>query len=404
MPRPLNRKIILGAGCVALFFPGAFVFGFPGVMAGQWQAFFNVNKAQIGRLMFYILAGTGCSMYLAGKLIEKFEPRFIILTGNLMCSSAMIFVARASSMDQVYLWAFIEGFFCGFVYIPCLSIFQEIFPKSRGFVTGVLNLTFGGAAAVMSPVFAWVLLWRGYAISCYTAAFASILAGAAAFFFIEVTNVETIDSGPEFSSLPLSLVNTLKLPSFWLLWVVWALAGASGISLIVLASSFGKHLGYGIRQYVYILTAFNVLNGIGRIICGRLADKYSKQKIMASIFSMAGIAYLLMPCSGSIYFVSFLACFVGLAFGGLFTVSAPLVTEVFGLENFGRIFGLVFTAYGFLAGFLGPWMSGMILDATGSDYRIVFAIFAVFYFVSSILILRISRPEKIWGKINEASC
>ena len=378
MSQPLNRKIILGAGCVALFFPGAFVFGFPGVMAGQWQDFFNANNAQIGRIMFYILAGTGCSMYIAGRLMEKITPRLIILTGNLVCSSAMFFVARASSMDQVYLWAFIEGFFCGFVYIPCLSIFQGIFPGSRGLMTGVLNLTFGGAAAVMSPVFAWILLSRGYGASCYTAASASIIAGIAAFFFINVPKVETTDCGPEVSAQSLSFVNTLKLPSFWLLWVVWALAGASGISLIVLASSFGRHLGYGIRQYVYILTAFNVLNGIGRIICGRLADKYSKQRIMASIFSMAGLAYLIMPYSGSIYFVSFLACFVGLAFGGLFTVSAPLVTEVFGLENFGRIFGLVFTAYGFLAGFLGPWMSGMILDATGSDYRIVFAILQCF--------------------------
>ncbi len=404
MPQPFNKKIILGAGCLALFFPGAFVFGFPGVMAGQWQAFFHVNKAQIGRIMFYILAGTGCSMYIAGRLMERFTPRLIILVGNLACSSAMIFVARASSMEQVYLWAFIEGFFCGFVYIPCLSIFQGIFPGARGFVTGILNLTFGGAAAVMSPVFAWVLLFRGYGTACYTAAFASIFAGIAAFFFIKIPKAATKDCRSEISAPPsLSLINTLKQPSFWLLWVVWALAGASGISLIVLASSLGKHLGYGIRQYVYILTAFNVLNGIGRIICGRLADKYCKQKIMACIFSMAGLAYMLMAYSGSIYFVSFLACFVGLAFGGLFTVSAPLVTEVFGLENFGRIFGLVFTAYGFLAGFLGPWMSGMILDATGSDYRIVFTIFAAFYFVSSILIMKISRPEKIWRKINEAS-
>ncbi len=404
MSRFFNKKIILGAGCLALFFPGAFVFGFPGVMAGQWQAFFHVNKAQIGRIMFYILAGTGCSMYLAGKLLEKLTPRLIILTGNLACSSAMIFVARASSMDQVYLWAFIEGFFCGFVYIPCLSIFQGIFPGSKGLVTGILNLTFGGSSAVMSPVFAWVLLSWGYGTACYTAAFASLFAGIAAFFVIKVPDVEKGYCGPEFSAPPLSLINTFKLHSFWLLWVVWALAGASGISLIVLASSFGRHLGYGIRQYIYILTAFNVLNGIGHIICGRLADQYRKQKIMACIFSMAGLAYILMPYSDNIYVVSFLACFVGLAFGGLFTVSAPLVTEVFGLENFGRIFGLVFTAYGFLAGFLGPWMSGMILDATGSDYRIVFTIFAVFYFVSTILIMKISRPEKIWGKINEATC
>ncbi len=387
---------------MALFFPGAFIFGFPGVMAGHWQAFFHVNKAQIGRLMFYVLAGTGCSMYLAGKLMEKICPRLVILGGSLACSSAMIFAAQVSSMSQVYMWAFAEGFFCGFVYIPCLGVFQGIFPENKGLVTGMLNLTFGGAAAVMSPVFAWLLLSYGYGMSCYAAGSVSVVTGSAAFFLMGNMKVKTGKSG--FSIPQLSFIKTLKLPSFWFLWSVWALAGASGISLIVLASSFGKHLGYGIRQYVYILTAFNVLNGIGRIICGRLADMYSKQKIMAFIFSMAGFAYIAMPYSGNIYSASFLACFVGLAFGGLFTVSAPLVTEVFGLENFGRIFGLVFTAYGFLAGFLGPWMSGMILDATDSDFRIVFAIFAVFYFVSSFLIMKVSIVCETGEKINEPSC
>ena len=112
------------------------------------------------------------------------------------------------------------------------------------------------------------------------------------------------------------------------------------------------------------------------------------------VFLMAATAYAVMPFAQNLYIVSFLACFVGLAFGVLFTVSAPLVTDVFGMENFGRILGLVFTAYGFFAGFIGPWFSGMILDATDSNYYIVFWLFAVFYLISSVLIVRV-RPLQI---------
>jgi len=108
---------------------------------------------------------------------------------------------------------------------------------------------------------------------------------------------------------------------------------------------------------------------------------------------MASIAYFLMPHINHLYGISFLACFIGLAFGGLFTVSAPLVTEVFGLENFGKVFGLVFTAYGFIAGFLGPWFSGIILDASNSNFAMVFNMFAVFYIISSVLILRVKKIE-----------
>nr|NJM04786.1 OFA family MFS transporter [Desulfobacula sp.] len=376
---------------MAIFFPGSFVFGFPGVMASQWQTLFQVNKAEIGRLMFFILAGTGFSMYLAGKLQEKIPGRFIIFTGCLACSGAMVFVGRASSIIDVYIWAFWEGFFTAFVYIPCLTLYQKLFPENKGLVTGILNLTFGGSAAVMSPIFTYFLISKGYGVTANLAALVSVLLGAPVSLLIRIPGEDNRRAGHPVSTL--SLARTISLSPFRYLWCTWALAGAAGVSLIVLSSSFGARLGYGVTQYVYILTAFNILNGLGRLACGRLADRYPKQKILMTLYLMAAGAYFLMPHFQNLWLISFLACFIGLAFGGMFTVSAPLVTEVFGLENFGKVFGLVFTAYGFCAGFLGPWVSGLILDATGSDFRVVFTLFACFYLVSSLLVLKVKKQN-----------
>lgn len=385
-----DKKIILIFGCLAIFFPGAFVFGFPGVMAQEWQTLFHVNKAQIGRLMFFVLAGTGFSMVLAGRLQERINGRFIIFIGSFACAVAMFFVGQANTIGQVYVWAFIEGFFSGFVYIPCLTIFQNMFPDNRGLVTGLFNLTFGGSAAIMSPLFTWLLVSKGYGFTSGFAGVTALFFGALPAFFVKMPDGGNALEKQQSSRL--SLTTILRMPVFWFLWGVWALSGAAGVSMIVLSSAFGAHLGYGITQSVYILTSFNVLNGLGRLACGRLSDQYSKQTILRTIFLMAAGAYFLMPWFSHLYGISFLACFVGIAFGGLFTVSAPLVTEVFGLENFGMVFGLVFTAYGFFAGFLGPWLSGIILDMTDSNFKIVFSLFAVFYLVSSGLIRHVKKP------------
>ncbi len=386
-----NRKIILVFGCIVIFFPGAFVFGFPGVMASHWQEFFNVNREQIGKIMFFILAGTGCSMYLAGKLQEKIPGHYIIFTGSLVCSLAMVFAGMARTIGDIYIWAFIEGFFCGFVYIPCLTIFQKMFPENRGLITGIINLTFGGAAAVMSPVFTYLLISKGYVFTSNFSAVVAVFTGTGIALLIKLPKEHIHEAKQELSIL--TLKDIIKLQSFWRLWGIWAIAGAAGISLIVLASSFGEYSGYGITQYVYILTCFNVLNGIGRIICGRLADIYSKQKILMIVFVMASIAYALMPWFGNLYIICFLACFIGLAFGAMFTVSAPLVTEVFGLENFGKIFGMVFTAYGFFAGLLGPWLSGVILDISNLNFKIVFSMFSIFYLISVFLIAGVRKTS-----------
>jgi OFA family oxalate/formate antiporter-like MFS transporter len=268
-----------------------------------------------------------------------------------------------------------------------------MFPEKKGLITGVLNLTFGGSSAIMSPIYSYFLVSEGYHFTCGFAAVISLLLGTSVALFIRIPGEKKDQESQLISTL--SLKKILSLPQFWFLWFVWAMAGAAGVSLIVLSASFGRYLGYGIVQSVYILTCFNLLNGVGRLVCGRLADTYSKQYILMTVFLLAAAAYAVMPFFNQLWMVSFLACFVGLAFGVMFSVSAPLVTEVFGLENFGIIFGLVFTAYGFFAGCLGPWLSGVILDITDSNYQIVFIMFAVFYLISSVLILKVKKGSDV---------
>jgi OFA family oxalate/formate antiporter-like MFS transporter len=83
---------------------------------------------------------------------------------------------------------------------------------------------------------------------------------------------------------------------------------------------------------------------------------------------------------------------IGFAFGTLFSVSAPLVSDYFGLEHFGVIFGLIFTAYGFLAGLLGPSLSGYLLDLWG-NYGYVFYYLGTFSMVASLLMVFLKKPK-----------
>ena len=39
---------------VAIFWPGAFIFGFPGVMAPYWSQSFGVGRGAIGAIMFFV--------------------------------------------------------------------------------------------------------------------------------------------------------------------------------------------------------------------------------------------------------------------------------------------------------------------------------------------------------------
>ena len=396
MDSKLRRKNFILC-CVAIFFVGSFVFGLPGVMSSYWQETFGVGKEDVGRLMFFLLIGTGCSMYLTGKLQEKIKYHYLIFYGNLACSILMFCVGFAGSMIMVYIWAFFTGFFCGFVYIPVLTVVQRLYPENRGTSTGMVNMLFGGAAAIVSPVLTMMLISFGAVFMTSIAALLCLVISTTSSFIIRIPDLpeqkgnNTVAAEDRASIL--SFKETLKLRSFWLLWGVWAMAGAAGISMITLSASYGSYLGFSLDKYVWLLIGFSITNGLSRIVSGRLADFLSHQKILMVCFIVSGLAYLLLIFSSNLIVVSFLAAAVGIAFGSMFAVSAPLVSHCFGIINFGRIFGLVFTAYGFVAGFLGPWLSGFLLDMNFGGYTFVFLYLAIFYFISSLFIIKIKPVD-----------
>ena len=384
-----KRSLILLLGCMVIFFPGAFLFGFPGIMPGHWQANLGASKSDIGRIMFFILIGTGFSMYMAGKLQQRLPFHYLIFTGSLICSLVMFYAARAGSMIDIYAWGFIAGFFSGFIYVPALTVVQIIFLPKTGLPIGMINLTFGGAAALFSPVFSVLLIEKGPLAATDTAAWTALILGTSVALLVRIPRQEGETRPRARVSPSLNFKQTVRLKPFWYLWFAWAFAGASGISMIVLSSAIGQNLGFDMASYVYILTGFNIMNGAGRLICGRLADSLPKQKILMTCFLISASAYLMLCLSHHLLVVSCLAALVGLSFGAMFTVSAPLVSECFGLENFGPVFGLVFTAYGFVAGCIGPWLSGVLLDVTQDNFNLVFVYFALLYLAAAGLIIRV---------------
>ena len=108
---------------------------------------------------------------------------------------------------------------------------------------------------------------------------------------------------------------------------------------------------------------------------------------------MAAAGYLIMPYSTNPMIVSLCAIGVGIGFGTLFTITGPLASGMFGLKNFGMIFGLIFTAYGMVGGIVGPALSGMLLQRT-ENYIIVFTYLGIMALIGMILMSFI-RPEKI---------
>lgn len=387
---------------LAIFWPGAFIFGFPGVMGSYWQGLFHVGRGAIGLTLFFVLAAVGIFMFVAGRFQEKLGTRVMITLGAIICGLDVILIGYASELFTLYLWAFLMGTASCFVYIPSLTTVQRWFPARRGLVSGIVNFMFAFSAAVMSPLFHIMFESMGYFPMCVTLAIIALVVGIVAAQFTEMPASVAAppppgpagSGGPKPALAPsLTVGESLRTRSFWLFWLTWAFQGAAGIAMVTLSTQFGQSLGLALGSAVVILTAFNITNGLSRLLMGHLSDIVGRNMAMSVAFFAAAAAYFILPHARGLVIPAVLAAVVGFAFGTLFAVSAPLATDCFGLQHFGSIFGIIFTAYGFAAGPLGPWLSGYLLDATNGNFAVVFSYLGVFCALSGIFIRLVVPPQ-----------
>jgi len=391
MPFRYQGPAAVLASCAAIFFPGSFIFGFPGVMAAYWQETFDVSRADVGQTLFFVLAGAGIFMFLVGRLQERIGTAWTTVIGALLYSTAALLVSRATSIHGVYGWAFMVGSSSAFVYVPTLTVVQRWYPRWRGLYAGLVSMCFGISGALMAPLFNHLLGRLGFAdMAASLGSFMFFVAILLAPFIRPPAAPAHVPNAVNATLMSLDGFQSLRTRSFWLLWATFACVGAAGVSMVTLSAGYGLHVGLTMTQALAILMAFNITNGVSRLLSGFLSDITGRKIVMCTAFFAAGMAYYLLPFVSHVAAVSILAAVIGFAFGTLFAVSAPLVSDCFGMQHFGSIFGLVFTAFGFVSGAIGPWLGGYLLDVYPGNYHLVFGYMGSLLLVSAVMVWVIS--------------
>ncbi|MFO7712517.1 MAG: MFS transporter [Dehalococcoidia bacterium] len=425
MTRTRRGLLAVVGSCVAIFWPGAMIFGYPGVMAAYWRDVFVVGEGATGSVLFFMLAGVGTFMFFVGKWQERTGARPMVAISAVVCGLALLAASHAPSIHFIYVWAFLTGASSCFIYLPGVTVVQRWFVKRRGLASGTVNLFFGIGGAIMAPVFSSLLSGMGYEPMNRLLAFLIIGTGILGAMFVESPEragypgalsssgstmgvsrpdaVETPAKGEAMISSgsmeavtvedSLTAGESLRTRSFWFLWLTWALQGAAGIAMVTLSMSFGRARGFG-ESAALLLTAFNLTNGLSRILSGFLSDIIGRHRTLVATFLAAACAYFVLPHVDTIGTAAVLGAIIGFSYGTLFAVSAPLVSDSFGLKHFGAIFGLVFTAFGYLSGLLGPSLSGFILDMTEGNFLPVFIYLGVFCILSAFFIRLVVPPRR----------
>lgn len=394
----MDRRIV---GCaLTIFMAGVVAFGYPGVMGAYWQNRFQVGVGESGMIVTCMLLALAVAMFFSGRIHSKMGMQFCVLIGLSFYLLAFVILSFAKNIYWVYVWGFVANLGCSFWYGPGLTTGQQLMPEKKGLVSGILNLFFGIAAAIMSPILNRLLDGQGYLMANLVLVGMLLLAGIASYILNRpVTVTATNASAGAATGKPvatcvedLSVKQALRTKGFWLMWLIWAFMGAAGISMVSLSKSYAISLGLA---SVALLTVFNLANGISRIIVGMCMDKIGGKITGMVAFAMACAGYLLMPHFTGLVPLYLCAIGVGIGFGTLFTISGPIAVNLFGLTNFGMIYGLIFTGYGLVGGIVGPAVSGRLLQNTGGSYFVVFTYLGIMALLGMVLMWFVQPMQHI---------
>jgi sugar phosphate permease len=302
--------------------------------------------------------------FIAGRMVDRFGPRRLMLGGIVMAGLALVGLSYATTMTVFYFfYAFNAlGYVCGGP-LPNQVLLSRWFDRGRGKAMGIAYLGIGVGGALV-PLLAFKLTevagWRG--ALWWLGVLMIAIALPAAWF---VREPPAAAAGARAASNQ-SLRPLLSRPAFFLLMIgSMASIGAVGGTMQNLALYLSLDRKFAQADIDGTLSLVLIGSLAGRLLMGWLADRIAKKRVMMLIYVIVAAAIpplFYAPTPAALKVFAFL---FGIGLGGDYMIIPLMAAEIYGVAILGRVLGIVLTADS-VAESLVPMLVAGLRDSTGS--------------------------------------
>lgn len=343
------------------------------------------------------------AMAAGGRLQDKKGPRICaVLAAILIGTGLMLSSLTNDPLLLTLTFGVVTGAGIGLSSIATMSPALKWFsPQRKGLITGVVVGGIAIASVFYSPLIDFLInrfgiaksfLFIGVGVLTLMLFLSQFLSNPPADFVPKSVAEKTKKhvSQPR-KSVESTWQETLRIPKFYVLWLMLGLSSAAGLMVIGHAAGIAKTQADWKGGFVLVIL-IAVFNALGRLAGGYLSDVLGRIPYLRMVFILLAANMLMFPQYRTIPLLSFGAAITGLCYGSVFAVFPAATADYFGIKNFGANYGLVFTAWGF-GGILGPMTAASILDARGS-YNLAYTIFSAALFIAFLLTLTLKSESK----------
>lgn len=348
------------------------------------------------------LATSSVFMPVGAWLATEVSPSLAALAGGLVVALSCFLSSYATKC-----WQFIlsQGVLFGvghaLAYTSPMVSGWRVFPTRRGLVSGTILTGFGSAAFVWNPIITLLMNPENLPPpfpDFVSARLASTLRTLAASFcatsFLGAALVAissaAVPKGATARTKPTatgqversSTSKALSSPHFWSAWALCTLSASAALNVAALWKGFASRAGAGALRTddraLALAGSLSALgNGFGRFFFATISDTYGLGPtylllLRLEVFSMLALGPAALSGSPPLF-----AATLGVVFfclGGIFSLSPPLASALFGPIDGPKVYGFIFSAFPF-ASISGQILSQLILDRVG--WHTVIQIFTV---------------------------
>src|SRR6266496_5982282 len=342
------------------------------------------------------------SFILAGRLQDKLGPFWISITGGILVSAGFFLCAYTHSLTWLYVcFGVIGGLGNGFGYATPIPVMAKWFPDKRGLAVGLAVAGYGGGSAIFGPLAnLWLIPkygWRTTFVVLGVVFFVMTLIGA---FLLK--NPPAGYRPPGWTPAPAAKTaattyefrpgETLRTPTFYFMWIAYALGTFGGFMVISQLVPFAKSMNIPAGALTAITLVIGASgNASGRILSGWMSDAMGRLNVLRLMIAISAISMPVLYLTGANVTMLYVMVFIVYwCYGTQLSVNGSATSDFWGTKNAGINYGLLFTSWG-VAGIIGPRIGGKLFDIH-KDYKAAFYWAGALAVVALICELLAKRP------------
>src|SRR5262249_40735105 len=334
------------------------------VFVAPLEARFGWKRAETSMVFTIAVIVFAFSFVIAGRIQDRYGPLPCSLVGGILVSLGFYLCAYTTSLTYLYIcFGVIGGLGNGFGYATPIPVMAKWFPDKRGLAVGLAVGGYGAGSAIFGPL-AQLKLIPAYGLPTtfrilgaiflvMTMVGAVLLRNPPPGYRAEGWSAQAVKSAA--SARDFMPGEMLRTPTFYLMWVGYALGCSAGLMVISQLVPFARSVGIAaaaLSTMTLVVGAFG--NASGRILSGWMSDKLGRINVLRMMIGICVVAMPALYAAGSHVVLLYAAVFaVYWCYGTQLSVNGAAASDFWGTKNAGINYGILFTAWG-VAGIIGP--------------------------------------------------